>query len=51
MIGGHDSWAKEIKPRLPDVRFVDRNMLPNAEMIRCADIVWIQAAIPASGTS
>lgn len=43
VFGGHDSWAREIKPRLPDVRFIDRDMIPNAEMIRRADIVWIQA--------
>ncbi len=43
VFGGHDSWAREIKPRLPDVRFVDRDMVPNAELIRRADIVWIQA--------
>ena len=43
VFGGHDSWAREIKPRLPDVRFIDRDMVPNAELIRRADIVWIQA--------
>ena len=43
MFGGHDSWAREIKPRLPDVRFVDKDMVPNAELIRRAEIVWIQA--------
>ena len=43
VFGGHDSWAREIKPRLPDVRFVDKDMVPNAELIRRADIVWIQA--------
>lgn len=43
VFGGHDSWAKEIKPKLPDVRFVDREMLPNAELIRRADAVWIQS--------
>ena len=43
MFGGHDSWAREIKPRLPDVRFIDKSMVPNAELIRRADIVWIQS--------
>lgn len=42
VFGGHDSWTREIKPKLPDVRFVDREMLPNAEMIKRADAVWIQ---------
>ena len=43
VFGGHDSWAREIKPRLPDVRFVDKDMIPNSELIRRAEIVWIQA--------
>ena len=43
VFGGHDSWAREIKPRLPDVRFIDKSMVPNAELIRRADIVWIQS--------
>jgi len=43
VFGGHDSWVREIKPRLPDVRFVDKDMVPNADLIRRADIVWIQA--------
>lgn len=42
VFGGHDSWAREIKPRLPNVRFIDRTMLPNAELIRRADVIWIQ---------
>ena len=42
VFGGHDSWAREIKPKLPDVRFIDRTMLPNSDMIRRADVVWIQ---------
>lgn len=42
VFGGHDSWTREIKPKLPDVRFIDRNMVPNSDMIRKADVVWIQ---------
>ena len=42
VFGGHDSWAREIKPKLPNVRFIDRTMLPNSDMIRRADVVWIQ---------
>lgn len=42
VFGGHDSWAKEIKPILPNVRFIDRTMLPNAHLIRQADTIWIQ---------
>lgn len=43
VFGGHDSWAREIKPKLPGVRFIDRDMIPNVEMIRRADVVWIQS--------
>lgn len=43
VFGGHDSWAREMKPRFPDVRFIDREMQPNSDMIRRADVVWIQA--------
>lgn len=42
VFGGHDSWTREIKPKLPGVRFIDRNMVPNSDMIRKADVVWIQ---------
>ncbi|MDO4733590.1 MAG: hypothetical protein Q4B50_08790, partial [Bacillota bacterium] len=42
VFGGHDSWSREIKQKLPNVRFIDRTMQPNAELIRRADIVWIQ---------
>lgn len=42
VFGGHESWAREIRLKLPDVRFVDREALPNAEMIRNADVVWVQ---------
>ena len=43
VFGGHDSWARAIKPMLTgDIRFIDRNMLPNADLIRNADNVWLQ---------
>lgn len=41
--GGHDSWAREIRKKLPDVRFVERDKLPNSETIRNADVVWVQS--------
>ena len=42
VFGGHDSWAREMKPKFPDIRFIDRDMLPNPDLIRRADVVWIQ---------
>lgn len=40
--GGHDTWRKAIRPMLPCVRFFDREMLPDINAIRGADVVWIQ---------
>lgn len=42
VFGGHDTWSKAIKPRLPDVRFISRNMRPDPNLVRYADTVWIQ---------
>ena len=39
--GGHDSWLREIKPKLPDVRFYGENVT-SPDIIRKADVVWIQ---------
>ena len=42
-IGQHKTFLKTIKPMLPTVRFVDANNLAfNPEIIRNADVVWIQ---------
>lgn len=43
IFGGHDTWAKAIRPMLSgDVRFVDRDMPPDANLIRHAEVVWLQ---------
>lgn len=39
--GGHDSWLREIKFKVPDVRFMGED-ISSAEVIRRADVVWIQ---------
>lgn len=39
--GGHDSWLREIKFKLPDVRFL-RDDISSPEIIKRADVVWIQ---------
>ena len=41
--GGHDTWRKAIHPMLPGVRFFDREMLPDVNAIRGADVIWIQS--------
>lgn len=43
VFGGHDSFLKAFKPMFPDVKFVDAgNMTYSADVIRNADVVWIQ---------
>ena len=42
VFGGHDTWRKAIRPMLPDVRFFDREMLPDINVVKSADVVWIQ---------
>lgn len=42
VFGGHDSWTREIRQRLPDVKFVHRDVTPTAELVRAADIVFVQ---------
>ena len=43
VFGGHDSFLRAFKPMLPTVKFVDvGNLTFNPEIIRNADVVWIQ---------
>lgn len=42
VFGGHDSWRKAVKPLLPGARFYDREILPDLNAIRSADVVWLQ---------
>jgi len=39
--GGHDSWLREIKFKVPDVRFMGED-ISSPEIIKRADVVWIQ---------
>lgn len=43
VFGGHDTWRKAIRPLLPGVRFFDREMMPDVNAVRNADVIWIQA--------
>lgn len=43
IIGGHETWAKAIKPLLKNVRFIDLHEQPNASLIANAEVVWIQS--------
>ncbi|MBR2810930.1 MAG: hypothetical protein IKD69_06070 [Solobacterium sp.] len=43
VFGGHETFLKAIRPMLPNVKFVDaRNLTFSPEIIRNADVVWIQ---------
>lgn len=43
VLGGHDSWARVITPLLTgNIRFVDRGMRPTPDLIRHADVIWLQ---------
>ena len=40
--GGHPSWISEMKKLLPDVIFCSPETIPNIDLIRGADEIWIQ---------
>ena len=42
VFGGHPSWLREIRDRLPDVRFVSHTQRPDPAMVRNADEIWFQ---------
>lgn len=49
IFGGHATWLKAIKPMLPNVKFIDPYTKPDANLIRHADVVWMQTnAMPHS---
>ena len=49
IFGGHDSWLRAIRPMLPNVRFIDPYTNPDVNLIRNADVVWMQSnAMPHS---
>ena len=43
VFGGHPSWLREIRDRLPDVRFIQHTQRPDANTVRNADEIWFQA--------
>ncbi len=40
--GGHISWLQEMRKLLPNVIFIGPESLPNMDMIRRADAIWLQ---------
>ena len=42
VFGGHDSWRKVIKPMFTNVRFIHKDTIPNVDLIKNSDMIWIQ---------
>lgn len=42
VFGGHDSWSRAIKPMIEGARFIYKDATPSSDLIRNADVVWIQ---------
>jgi hypothetical protein len=42
VVGGSIPWLKSIKPLLPNIRFISTETAPNQDIIKNADVVWIQ---------
>lgn len=43
VFGGNNSWVKRVKQNISgNIRFFERNGIPNEEAIKNADVVWIQ---------
>ena len=43
IFGGHDTFLKEIRKRLPEVKYVNiSNYGFNVDIVRNADVVWVQ---------
>lgn len=42
IVGGSDSWRKEMRKKLPDVCFVKVDSQPDPRMLRNADEIWFQ---------
>ena len=40
--GGHDSWLREIRKKLPDVRFIQKESKVDPQLVRNADEIWFQ---------
>jgi len=42
IIGGHETWVKNMREKIEGVNFVSREELVNPTVIRNADVVWLQ---------
>lgn len=40
--GGHPNWIRDMKALLPDVAYFSADVIPNKDILRNADVVWVQ---------
>ena len=40
--GGHPNWIRDMKAMLPDVAYFSAEVIPNKDILRNADVVWVQ---------
>ena len=40
--GGHPNWIRDMKILLPDVAYFSAEVIPNKDILRNADVVWVQ---------
>lgn len=40
--GGHPNWIRDMKALLPDVAYFSAEVIPNKDILRNADVVWVQ---------
>lgn len=40
--GGHETFLKTIRPMLPGVKFIDADSLVNGDIVKNADVIWLQ---------
>ena len=40
--GGHPNWIRDMKALLPDIAYFSAEVIPNKDILRNADVVWVQ---------
>lgn len=40
--GGHPNWIRDMKALLPDVAYFSAEVIPNKDIVKNADVVWVQ---------
>lgn len=40
--GGHPNWIRDMKALLPDIAYFSAEVIPNKDILKNADVVWVQ---------